>query len=484
MGLVWDSPERIRDRSSRAVSDAILQKNLNKASDHERAGRRKLEADLPWQQMCDRARAYREDAIENLPELTDRLELKLKEAGCSVFRATDAVDAVRYVADTCEQNGAEFVVKGKSMLTEEIGLNKALEAIGITPVETDLGEYIIQQRDEHPSHILAPAVHLNAAQVAELFSELGSGDIPADDTEGLVRFAREKLRDKFLAAEVGISGANFAIAETGTLAIVESEGNIRMCTTQVDVHLAIVGMERLVRDWEAASHLIQMLPMAAHGTRMPANVSLITGPVKKGETGPKEVHVVLVDNGRLRIRNGPYKEVLHCIRCAACVAACPVYRQVGGHTYGSTYSGPIGAVITPLLNDFKGGSGEIAEMSSLCGACREVCPVDIPLDDFLVKIRNDSRRLNSKPSETALYKAWSRLWSNPTIYRALAMTAGKALAPILKRLRKQSDLSADSGRENGWISQAPFPASLWTKDRDIRAPANESFHERWRRKRK
>ncbi len=484
MGLIWDSPERVRARSSEAVSDAILQKNLDKAADHERAGRRALEDELPWQQMRERARFFREDVIENLPELTDQLETSLKKAGCSVFRATSAVDAVRYVADTCEQNGADFVVKGKSMLSEEIGINKALEAIGVTPIETDLGEYIVQQRDEHPSHILAPAVHLNAAQVAELFSELGSGDIPADDTEGLVRFARDRLRDKFLTAEVGISGANFAIAETGTLAIVESEGNIRMCTTQVDVHIAIVGMERLVRDWEAASHLIQMLPMAAHGTRMPANVSLITGPAKKGETGPRQVHVVLVDNGRLRIRKGSYKEVLHCIRCAACVAACPAYRQVGGHTYGSTYSGPIGAVLTPLLNDFKGGSGEIAELSSLCGACREVCPVDIPLDDFLVRIRNDSRRLDPKNSERALFRAWSKLWSSPTRYRALAMMAGKVLAPILKRLRKQTDVSVDGENENEWISKAPFPVSIWTKDRDIRAPANESFHERWRRKRK
>ncbi len=484
MTTVWDNPELIRKRAGKAVADETLQKNLNKAADHERSGRRSLEAELPWQEMRDKTRSYREDVIEHLPEIVDELELNLKKAGCNVFRAATAIDAVGYVMNTCIQHEAEFVVKGKSMLSEEIGLNKALEAQGITPIETDLGEYIVQQRGEHPSHILAPAVHLNAAQVAELFSKLGSGDIAADDTGGLVQFARKMLRDKFLTAKVGISGANFAIAETGTLVIVESEGNIRMCTTQPRVHIAVVGIERLVRDWEAASHLIQMLPMAAHGTRMPANVSLITGPARKGEEGPQEIHVVLVDNGRSKIRNGPYREVLHCIRCAACVAACPVYRQVGGHTYGSTYSGPIGAVLTPLLEGLENNSGKIAELSSLCGACREVCPVDIPLDDFLVQIRNDAHMREPKKAEQFLFKAWSKLWSRPSSYRATALTAGKVLGPVWKRLNKSTESPATGERDGDWIARAPFPVSLWTKDRDIRSADREPFRERWRNKRR
>lgn len=470
-GLIWADTEKIKKCAARAISDIALQKNLNNAAEHEREARRELEGKLPWQEMRTMARQSKTGAIEDLPQLLDLFEKRAIEAGSIVKRATTGEEAAQYVASVCRAHSAKTVVKGKSMLSEEIDLNQVLASEGIEAIETDLGEYIVQKRGEHPSHILAPAVHLNAGQVGDLFSQLGGESPGSSDPAALVEFARRRLRQSFLNAKVGVSGANFAVAETGTLIIVESEGNIRMCMTMPDVHIAVVGIEKVVSDWQAAAHLVQMLPMAAQGTEMATNVSLITGPARAGEGKEKELHIVLVDSGRMKVREGPYREMLNCIHCAACLAACPVYRQVGGHTYGSTYNGPMGVILTPLLAAMEGGSAKLTELCSLCGACREVCPVDIPLDDFIIDIRSDDRESSKPSAESLLFTIWARLWSKPASYRASVKSTGKALVPFMRRAKARS-----------WLSRAPFPASLWTKERNIKAPASEMFRDLWKKR--
>ncbi|MDQ6751061.1 MAG: lactate utilization protein [Actinomycetota bacterium] len=451
--------------------------NLHRAAGNWATKRAGARARVDWEEWRERARAVRADAVRHLPELLERLEHQLTAAGGRVHHAATGEEANDHVIRICREHDATRVVKAKSMTTEEIGLNEAMGAAGIHPVETDLGEYIVQRLGDRPSHILAPAVHLSAAQVAELFQRESGQAFDPDDTQALVRYARGVLRERFLDAEVGITGVNFAVAETGTLIIVESEGNIRMCSSLPRVHIAVMGIEKVLRDWEGAAHLVQMLPLAAHGHPGPGSTSFITGPAREGDDGPDELHLVLVDDGRSAVRGTEYESALHCIRCGACLYACPVYRQMGGHNYGSTYTGPIGAVITPLLEQGSQHSDELPWLSSLCGACTEACPVKIPLDEQLVMLRADGAQREPRRAEAALFAGWSRLWSRPAAYRATAATAGRALTPLWSRL-------ARAGESDGeWQARAPFPFSRWTETRDTRAPVGDSFHARWRRRR-
>ena len=450
--------------------------NLHVAADNWAMGRARVRGTVDWEAWRDRGSEIRADAIRDLPSLLDGFAERVTAAGGQVHRAATAEEACARVVDVCRRHGATRAVKSKSMLTEEIGLNEALGGAGVGVVETDLGEYIVQALGDRPSHLLAPAVHLSAAQVAGLFGRESGREFDPADTQALVRHARAVLRERFLEAQVGITGVNLAVAESGTLVLVESEGNIRLCTALPRVHIAVMGIEKLVRDWAGAAHLMQLLPMAAHGVPAPASLSLITGPARDGDDGPEELHVVLVDDGRSALRGTEYESALHCIRCGACLYACPVYRQVGGHAYGSTYSGPIGAVLTPALEGGAQGSDELPWMSSLCGACAEACPVKIPLDAQLVALRADGARRHPRRAEAVLFAAWSRLWSRPGGYRATAATAGRALAPLWGRL-------ARAAAGGGWNARAPFPFSRWTEGRDIRAPDPEPFHARWRRRR-
>jgi L-lactate dehydrogenase complex protein LldF len=439
-----------------------------------------------WEAWRERAQAIRADAVRNLPELLDRLEARMRAAGAHVHRAATAEDANRIVVGLCAGRGTRLAVKGKSMTSEETGLNEALDAAGILAVETDLGEHIVQELGQRPSHLLAPAVHLNAVQVAELFSRLAGRRFDPGDPERLVDYARGALRERFLQADAGITGVNLAVAETGTLVLVESEGNIRLASSLPRLHIALMGIEKVVRDWDGAAHLVQMLPLASHGTPAAASTSFITGPAGPGDDGPEELHLVLLDAGRSALRGTAYEDVLHCIRCGACLYACPVYGQMGGHAYGSTYSGPIGAVLTPLLAPHAEGADELPWLSSLCGACQEACPVRIPLDDRLAMLRAEPLGAPSGPAaagaraaERALFSAWGRLWGRPASYRATAATGGRALAPLWRRLRAL----AGGGAVEGWEARAPFPFSGWTETREIRAPAAEPFHARWQRRR-
>jgi len=467
-------PGRLVIEPPRRGPDPAVTPNLHRAAGNWATHRADARRRVEWEQWRERARDIRSDAVRNLPELLEMLEARVIAAGGQVHHARNAEQACADVVRICRDAGATRAVKGKSMTGEEIGLGPALALAGIDAVETDLGEYIVQAIGDRPSHIVAPAVHLSAAQVADLFTRESGRRFDPDDTAALVEYARGVLRARFLAADVGITGINLAVAETGTLAIVESEGNIRLTTSLPRVHIAVMGIEKVIRDWSGAAHLLQMLPLAAHGTPAAASTSFITGPARDGDDGPEEVHLVLLDGGRSAIRGTPFEEALHCIRCGACLYACPVYRQVGGHGYGSTYSGPIGAVITPLLArdgdaaELRGSS--LPGLSTLCGACVEACPVKIPLDDQLVMLRHLTHQRDPARAEAALFAAWARLWSRPASYRATAATAGRALRPLWSALAR-----------DGWQRRAPFPFSGWTEGRDARAPDPEPFHLRWRR---
>lgn len=456
--------------------DPAVRPNLHRAAGNWARSRERAKTLVDWEEWRERAREIRSDAVAHLPELLEQLEARVLEAGGHVHHAATGADAARITVELCRAHGATSVVKGKSMTSEEIGLNDALRAASIDAVETDLGEYIVQQMGQRPSHILAPAVHLSAVQVAELFAARSGRAFDPDDTQDLVRYARDVLRERFLEAKVGITGVNIAVAQTGTLVLIESEGNIRLSISLPRVHIALMGIEKVLRDWEGAAHMVQMLPLAAHGRRAATYTSFVTGPARAGDDGPEELHLILIDDGRAALRGTEFEEVLNCIRCGACLYACPVYRQVGGHNYGSTYSGPIGAVVTPLLENLEHGSGELAWHSSLCGACTEACPVKIPLDDHLVWLRGRAAGREPRSAEAALFKAWGALWSRPASYRATAATGGRALAPLWSAL-------TGAGGDDGWAARMPFPFDSWTEGRDIRRPAVEPFHARWRRAR-
>jgi L-lactate dehydrogenase complex protein LldF len=419
----------------------------------------------------DRTRAIRAEVVAHLDEYLAQFAAAAAAAGARVHRAPDAATACAIVVELARAHGVKLAVKSKSMVTEEIGLNRALEAAGVTVVESDLGEYIIQLAGETPSHIIAPAIHKTKEQVgALLHAKLG---IPlTDDPAQMAAAARVKLREVFLTAGLGISGANFGVAETGTLCIVTNEGNGRLTTTAPRLHVALVGIERLAPTLDDLSALLQVLARSATGQKLSVYTNLVTGPRplrgscdRTGEPdGPDELHVVLVDNGRSRLLGSDLEEILYCIRCGACLNACPVYREIGGHAYGGVYTGPVGAVLTPAL----GGLAEWHELpfaSTLCGACREVCPVRIDLPRLLLRQRAAAKRAGYGPW-------WLR--AGLRVYRWLATHPrawGAALA--LGRLGARA-----TGRSP--LRRLPPPLSGWTDYRDFPAPAARSFSAQWR----
>lgn len=358
------------------------------------------------------------------------------------------------------------------MMTEEIGLNQALERAGITPVETDLGEYIIQLAHEPPSHIIAPAIHKSKRQIAELFAEK-LGIPPTDDIQELTAAARQTLREKFFGAGMGITGVNFAVAETGTIVLVENEGNIRFSTSLPPIHVAIMGIEKVIPRFADLAVFMRLLPRSATGQKMSAYVSFITGPRRHNEPdGPDALHVVIVDNGRSAMLGDPeLRRALYCIHCGACLNVCPVYRKIGGHAYGWVYSGPIGAIVTPQLLGLD-RAGQLPFASTLCGACRDVCPVRIDFPKLLLALRHHAHRHRSRRRgldswrERLAMALWAFTMKSERRYRLAA-----ALARRLQR-RLVS---------NGLIRKAPFyPFSEWTKYRDLPALAPRSFRAQWK----
>lgn len=448
-----DAQGTLRERTVQALADDTLRGNLEMAATSWGESRDAMRRDHGLDAMRDRARDIRRRNIRELPALLSEMQAKVREAGGTVVRAQDGAEAARYITGLARARGATVVAKSKSMATEEIKLNESLTDAGIEVVETDLGEWILQLAGERPSHIIAPAVHLNRGQVAALFrEEAGTDDVP-DDREGLVAHARVRLREKFAQAGMGVSGVNLGVASTGTVCIVENEGNARLVTSQPRIHVAVMGMERVVADWDEAAHILQVLPMAAIGQDAANYVNLITGPRREGEAdGPEEFHLVIVDGGRGSLRGTEFEEALSCIRCGACLYSCPMWKSVGGQAYGSPYSGPIGAVITPLLEGpASPASRDLPFMSSLCGACGEACPVGIPLQDLLVRARARASSPATRRSAVA-FRAWSRLWRRPTTYRA--WMAGWRLM-----LRARG--------KGGWVTRLPGPGAGWTQVRDM-----------------
>lgn len=414
---------KLRTRAAAAIDNERLGSVLREFTDSINARRLVAERDIAnHQELKDAARALRSGMISRLPDVLSRFADELEARGVSVYWATDAQEACAYVTEVATRSNARLGVKSKSMVTEEIGLNEHLQAAGVEVVETDLGEYIVQLADEMPSHILAPAIHMDRRDIAALFNRISGGDL-SDVPAELIAFARGRLREKFLQADLGISGCNFGVAETGTLVLVTNEGNGRLVTSIPKVHVAIMGMERLVETWDQLDLMMTLLTRASTGQDISVYVNHLAGPRRANEVdGPEEMHVVIVDNGRSNLLATEFQEMLNCIRCGACINVCPVYRHIGGSGYGWIYSGPMGAVLTPLLNASE-EAGELREASSLCGACHHACPVGIPLQDLLLGLRRHRAQEKAGRSEKATWAAWASAWSHPSTYRASTKTA-------------------------------------------------------------
>ncbi|MFC4778658.1 LutB/LldF family L-lactate oxidation iron-sulfur protein [Paenibacillus sp. GCM10023252] len=379
----------VKKRADLALNDEFLRKAVRFTTERLRGGKKRAtEEHGNWEAWRERGQQIRLHTIAYLDYYLNLFVDNARANGVHVHFAETAQEAVQLSLDIAKQCGARSVVKSKSMVTEELHLNQALESIGVEAIETDLGEYIIQLAGEMPSHIVIPAIHKNRYQIAELLSKEAGETLEADTTI-LAGFVRKKLREKFLEADIGMTGCNFAIAETGSMVLFENEGNARMVTTVPRTQITLMGMERIIPSWADLEVMATLLPRSATGQKLTMYMSGITGPRRSEDAdGPDEMHIIIVDNGRsLQLGDPEFQELLNCIRCGACLNACPVYRHIGGHAYGSTYSGPIGAVLTPSLNKNIAEWDDIANASSLCGACYEACPVKIPLHDMLVYLR-------------------------------------------------------------------------------------------------
>lgn len=428
----------LHERLEEKLRDPILRKNLRKATDHSLKLRDEVVAELGnWEELREEARRIKRDVVMRLPQYLDQAERRLREHGIKVVRALDADAACHYILDIAKAKGAKLAVKSKSMATEEIGLAHALQAVGVTAVETDLGEYIVQLAGEMPSHITAPAIHKSREQIGKLFEEKLS--VPyTSSPEELTAIARRTMRELFLKADIGISGANFLIAENGMIVIIENEGNICLTTSLPKTHIAVIGIEKIIPRLADLPLFLKLLPRSATGQRMTSYVSLINSPRREDETdGPEEVHVVLLDNGRSRIRIDPgMNDILTCIKCGACLNSCPVYQKIGGHAYGWVYPGPIGALLSPALKGME-PHGELPFLSTLCGACRDVCPVKIDIHGLLLRMRGRYvRGGHSSIVGGIAMKAWSFVMSNRRLYglvsrvlRAIAVLPGAGRIP-------------------------------------------------------
>lgn len=455
--------------SATALKNANLQRALKNAIDQFRNVRGKAVGEFEeWEQLRASARRIKEWTIGQLDEYLEMLEANVIKAGGTVHWASDAKEACEIILDIAKKHNVKSVVKSKSMATEEIELNHSFEGAGIKVVETDLGEYIIQLANERPSHIIAPAIHKTREDISKLFVEKLNTPYYKEPEE-LTKIAREKLRSEFLNADMGVSGVNFAVAETGTIVVVENEGNARFTTTVPRIHVALMGIEKVIPRFEDLSIFLNVLIRSATGQKMSTYVSFITGPKRNSDLdGPDEFHLVIMDNGRSKIlSHEETRESLYCIRCGACIYICPVYKKVGGHSYGWVYPGPIGAIITPQLLGID-KAHELPFASSLCGACKDVCPVKINIPRVLLELRSrviSDRRVGAGFLLRIAVRLWRFTMENKRIYNLASQLSYFAQMPWIR---------------HGRLTSLPFPFSRWTKKRDFPAVAKTSFRKQWK----
>jgi L-lactate dehydrogenase complex protein LldF len=465
--------KNIHDLGRAAMSDAHLQEAYRSSTLRLYTHRLQSKDEVPgFERLRERASDLKREVINHLDHYMDQFATQTERRGGQVHYAFTGKEACEIVRRIVERSGAREVVKGKSMVSEEIELNHALEAAGIRAIETDLGEFIVQLAGERPAHIVAPAIHKTRQDVSRLFSSHIESE-PTEEPERLTAIARQALREMFKKAGVGVSGANFAVAETGTIVVIENEGNIRLSTTAPRVHIALVGIEKLIPRFADLCVFLRLLGRSATGQKLTSYTSILSGPRRAGEDGPEEMHVVLLDNGRTRaLSDAKMREALYCIRCGACLNACPVYRKIGGHAYGGVYSGPIGALITPEFLGM-GQARELPFASSLCGACRDVCPVKINIPDLLLHLRDKAQEETAAPkpsgspvSEHTAMRLWAWIMARPWAFSLGAKAARLGLRYFSRQ---------------GWIRKfAYFPLSAWTEGRDFPMPAAKPFRERWR----
>lgn len=455
------------------LSNQQLRHNLRMATHTIRDKREKAVAELSdWEELRKAGRQIKTDVMRHLDRYLLQLEDSVQKAGGQVHWAQNAGEATGIISSIVREKGVKEVVKVKSMTTEEIGLNKALDAIGVKAIETDLAELIVQLGNDKPSHILVPAIHKNKTEIRDLFARTIGDEKLTDRPEELAETARLYLRQKFLESKVGISGANFAIAETGTVSIVESEGNGRMCTTLPDTLISVMGIEKILPRWQDLGVFMQLLPRSSTAERMNPYNSFWTG-ITEGD-GPREFHLVLLDNGRTKVLSDKIgRQTLNCIRCSACLNVCPVYERTGGHAYHSVYPGPIGAILTPQLKGLENPSAaSLPYASSLCGACYEVCPVKINIPEVLLHLREQivehkqTRESIFKGlfTEAFVMKILSGSFSNESRYRRIQKVGRIVQKPFLRK---------------GKIKRLPGMLSGWTKTRDLKPVAEQTFREWW-----
>ncbi|WP_025677050.1 LutB/LldF family L-lactate oxidation iron-sulfur protein [Paenibacillus polymyxa] len=459
--------QKVKERAELALNDDFLRNAVRFTTERLRNGKRVAsEQHGNWEEWRERGRQIRLHTIAHLDYYLNLFVENARANGVHIHFADTAVDAVRITLDIAAHNQARSVVKSKSMVSEELHLNQALEGADIETIESDLGEYIIQLAGEAPSHIVIPAIHKNRYQIAELLSKEAGEELSADTTI-LAGFVRKKLREKFLDADIGMTGCNFAIAETGSMILFENEGNARMVSTLPKTQITLMGMERVIPSWTDLEVMATLLPRSATGQKLTMYMSGISGPRRSQDAdGPEEMHIIIVDNGRsLQLGNPEFQELLNCIRCGACLNACPVYRHIGGHAYGGTYSGPIGAVLTPALHGNIEEWNDIASASSLCGACYEACPVKIPLHDMLVYLRRRKVEAGKGDKlETAAMKGFASVVSSSKRFAAairLGQIAQKAVV-------RKGEITLKLGPLKGWNTYRVAPSL-----------AKKSFRQHW-----
>lgn len=452
-----------KQRVEQQVNNQVVRKALVKAQETIGANRQRMVDELGnWEEWRDDAKAIRNHVLANLDAYLYQLSEKVTQNGGHVFFAETAEEATDYIKKVAKAKNAKKIVKSKSMVTEEIGMNHVLEAEGINVVETDLGEYLLQIVGDKPSHIVVPAIHKDRYRIRQEMHDVLGYD-GSETPEEMTAFVRQKIREDFLEADIGISGCNFAVPETGSVCLVTNEGNLRMATTVPKTHIAVMGMERIAPTFKEVDVLITMLARSAVGAKLTAYNTWLTGPRLEGETdGPEDFHLVIVDNGRSKILESEFQEVLRCIRCGACLNTCPAYRQIGGHGYGSIYPGPIGAVISPLL----GGYEEFKELPytcSLCTACNSVCPVKIPLAQLILKHREKIVDAGLMPmTERLSIFGFNFANSHPTLWKVGVKVGAKVASKLIKNGKAPVNFGA---------------LGEWTKARDLPESEGESFRD-------